>query len=78
MSVVITAGAVLFKAKDAGSIPADFYAPFLWGIASSALTGWLAVWATLRLVSTRTFGPFVGYRVAVGLGVLALLAAGLR
>jgi undecaprenyl-diphosphatase len=78
MSVVITAGAVVFKAKDASSIPADFYAPFLWGIAASALTGWLAVWATLRLVSTKSFGPFVVYRLAVGVGVLVLLASGLR
>lgn len=78
MSVIITGGAVLFKAKDAGSIPSDFYAPFLWGIASSAVTGWLAVWATLKLVSTKTFKPFVAYRIALGAGVLVLLATGLR
>lgn len=78
MMIVITAGAVVFKAKDVGSIPSDFYAPFVWGIVTSAVTGWLAVWATLRLVSTKTFGPFVVYRVLAGLGVLALLATSFR
>jgi undecaprenyl-diphosphatase len=78
MAIVITSGAVVFKARDAGSIPSDFYAPFLWGIVASAITGWLAVWATLRLVSTRTFMPFVIYRIAVGLAVLSVLASSFR
>jgi undecaprenyl-diphosphatase len=78
MAIVITTGAVVFKAKDAGSIPSDFYAPFLWGIVASAVTGWLAVWATLRLVSTRTFLPFVIYRIALGLSVLCLVASSFR
>jgi undecaprenyl-diphosphatase len=78
MMIVITAGAVVFKAKDVGSIPSDFYAPFVWGIITSAVTGWLAVWATLRLVSTKTFDTFVVYRVLAGLAVLALLASSFR
>jgi undecaprenyl-diphosphatase len=81
MSLVITAGAVVFKLGDvltSGGIPRDFYAPFAWGIVASAITGWLAVWATLRLVSTRTFMPFVAYRVVVGLAVLSLLASSFR
>jgi undecaprenyl-diphosphatase len=47
-------------------------------MAASAVTGWLAVWGTLRLVRTRTFTPFVIYRVVVGLGVIALVVSGLR
>jgi undecaprenyl-diphosphatase len=78
MAIVITAGAVVFKAKDAGSIPSDFYAPFVWGIVASAITGWVAVWATLRLVSTKTFMPFVIYRIGAGLAVLCLLASSFR
>jgi undecaprenyl pyrophosphate phosphatase UppP len=38
----------------------------------------VAVWATLKLVSTRTFMPFVVYRVVAGVGVLALLASSFR
>jgi undecaprenyl-diphosphatase len=81
MSLIITAGAVAFKLGDVmagGGIPRDFYAPFIWGIAASAVTGWVAVWATLKLVTTRTFMPFVVYRVVAGVGVLALLASSFR
>jgi undecaprenyl-diphosphatase len=74
MSVIITAGAVAFKLKDLGSIPSSFYMPFFWGVVTSAITGWLAVWATLRLVTTKTFTAFVVYRVVAGLAVLALLS----
>jgi undecaprenyl-diphosphatase len=75
MSVPITAGAVLFTAVDVardGGIPDGFVAPFLWGIATSAVTGYAAVWGTIRLVRTHTFTPFVIYRVLFGAFVLAL------
>jgi undecaprenyl-diphosphatase len=75
MSLPITAGALLFKAVDVsgeGGIPSGFAAPFAWGIVASGITGWFAVWGTLRLIRTRTFAPFVAYRVVVGVGVLAL------
>lgn len=78
MSLPITAGALLFKAVDVageGGIPDGFLAPFLWGIVASGITGWLAVWGTLRLIRTRTFTPFVLYRVVAGLSVLVLYAA---
>ncbi len=78
MSLPITAGALVFKAIDAageGGVPAGFVAPFVWGIVASGITGWLAVWGTLRLVRTRTFQPFVVYRIAAGVAVLVLYAA---
>lgn len=77
MSLPVTAGALLYKGVDQLSgdgIPGDLWAPMAAGIAASALTGWLAVWGTLRLVRTRTFAPFVVYRVVVGVGVLILYA----
>ena len=79
MSLPITAGALVFKAVDVageGGIPDGFAAPFAWGIVASGITGWLAVWGTLRLIQTRSFTPFVVYRVVVGLGVLVLYAVG--
>ena len=71
--------AALFKALDAfgpdgGGIPDGFAPAFAWGIAASAVTGWLAVWGTLRLIRTRTFTPFVVYRCVAGVAVLALYA----
>ena len=75
MSLPIVGGAGVYSLLDA-SIPDDFWAPFLWGMASSAFTGWVAVWGMLRLVNTRSFTPFVIYRVAVGLVVVIVVAIG--
>ena len=75
MSLPITAGALVFKAADAfadGGIPDGFVAPFMWGIVASGVTGWVAVWGTLRIIKTRSFTPFVIYRVVVGIGALAI------
>ena len=77
MSLPIIGGAGVFSLADA-TIPSSFWPPFLWGMAASALTGWLAVWGTLRLVRSRTFTPFVWYRVLVGVTVLGVIAAGWR
>jgi undecaprenyl-diphosphatase len=81
MSLPITAGAVLFKWFDVqgeGGIPADFRAPFAWGIVASAITGYIAVWGTLRLLRTKSFAPFVLYRLVLGTSVLMLLATSFR
>jgi undecaprenyl-diphosphatase len=78
MSLPITAGALVFKAADVfggAGIPDGFIAPFAWGIVASGITGWLAVWGTLRLIRTRSFTPFVVYRVVAGLAVLVLYTA---
>jgi len=77
MSLPIIAGAGVFSAIDVlgeGGVPSDFWPPFLWGMAASAVTGWVAVWATLRIVRTRSFLPFVVYRTALGVLVLVVLA----
>ena len=81
MSLPITAGAVAFKWFDVqgdGGIPADFRAPFAWGIVASGITGYIAVWGTLRLLRTRSFAPFVLYRLVLGTSVLLLLATSFR
>ena len=76
MSIPITAGALAFKGLDVvkDGLPAGFAAPFVWGIVASGLTGWVAVWGTLRLIRTASFRPFVIYRVAAGVAVLAIYA----
>lgn len=79
MSLPIIAGAGVYKFVDVlgeGGIPADFRAPFAAGMLTSALTGYAAVWGTIRIVQTRTFSPFVVYRVVVGLAVIGLVAGG--
>jgi undecaprenyl-diphosphatase len=79
MSLPIIAGALAFKSLDViGDFPAGFAAPFAWGIVASGVTGWFAVWATLRIVRTRSFTPFVLYRFLAGAGVLLVVASGAR
>jgi undecaprenyl-diphosphatase len=81
MMLPVTTGAVLFKmlglATDEG-IPDDLVAPMIVGIVTSALFGWVAVWGTLRLVRTRSFTPFVVYRIVLGSAVLIIVATGWR
>jgi undecaprenyl-diphosphatase len=80
MSVPITAGAVTYKLAQLAreGVPEGFVEPMIWGILTSAVAGWLAVWGTIRLVRTHTFVVFVIYRVALGTIVLAVVAGGWR
>ncbi|MGH9281961.1 MAG: undecaprenyl-diphosphate phosphatase [Acidimicrobiales bacterium] len=75
MSLPIIGGVGVYKGLDVAAgagIPADFRPAFAWGMLTSAGTGFLAVWGLLRLVRTRSFTPFVAYRIAAGLLVLSL------
>jgi undecaprenyl-diphosphatase len=80
MAIPVTAGAVAYKllklAKD--GIPAGLGVPMVVGIITAGLSGWVAVWGTLRLVRTHSFMPFVIYRCALGVAVLAILATNWR
>jgi undecaprenyl-diphosphatase len=80
MSLPVIAGAVLYKTYEAivDGIPSDLYWPMAVGIATSCLSGLAAVWGTLRLVRTRSFTPFVIYRIVLGVFVLVLIATGVR
>ena len=80
MMIPVTGGAVALKMAGLVSdgIEADLRVPMLVGIVTSGLSGWLAVWGTLRLVRTRSFMPFVIYRIAAGVVVLAILATNWR
>jgi undecaprenyl-diphosphatase len=81
MSLPITGGAVAYKMLDMlrhGGIPPGFGGALVVGILASAVTGWAAVWGTLKLVRTRTFAPFVVYRVAVGVAVILIAASSFR
>jgi undecaprenyl-diphosphatase len=80
MAIPVTVGAIVYKVGKlaADGIPTDLRGAMAVGIATSAASGWAAVWGTLRLVRTRSFTPFVVYRVVVGLAVLGLLATSFR
>jgi undecaprenyl-diphosphatase len=79
MSIPVIAGAGLYEGAQVlneGGVPADYRSAFALGFISSAVTGWFAIWATLRIVRTRSFRPFVIYRVVLGSAVLVGVAAG--
>ena len=80
MSLPITGGAALYKGAKlaAHGLPPGTAAAFVWGIVASAVTGLAAVWLVLKVVRTRSFLPFVLYRVLAGAAVLAVLASPLR
>lgn len=80
MSLPVIAGAVVLKVGKllVDGIPDGLGTPMIVGIVTSGISGWIAVWGTLRLVRTRSFMPFVFYRVALGVVVLTVVAAGWR
>lgn len=82
MSVPITGGAVVYKMAKLflvdGGIPEGFAGAFAVGIITSGVSGFLAVAWLLKLLRTRTFAPFVAYRVMAGITVVALAASSLR
>lgn len=81
MSLPVTTGALLFKWVDVqgqGGIPAGFGPPFVWGIVASGITGYIAVWGTLKIIRTHSFLPFVLYRLILGVLVLLLVASTFR
>jgi undecaprenyl-diphosphatase len=80
MAIPVTAGAVAYKmlklTKD--GVPPGLGMPMIVGIVTAGISGWIAVWGTLRLIRTHSFMPFVIYRVALGIAILVILATGWR
>jgi undecaprenyl-diphosphatase len=80
LSIPVTAGAVVVKVGGlvADGIPDGLLWPMIAGVITAGISGWLAVWALMRLIRTKSFDGFVAYRVLAGVGVLVVLAAGWR
>ena len=80
LSVPVIAGAVVLKVGKLAvdGIPPGLGGALLVGVVTSAVSGWVAVWGTLRLIRTYTFTPFVVYRIVVGVAVLLVVASGWR
>jgi undecaprenyl-diphosphatase len=81
MSIPIIAGAALYKGIETATgngIPSDFVEPMIWGTVASAGAGFVAIAGLLRLLSHRSFVPFIAYRVLVGIGVIIVFATGVR
>lgn len=80
LSIPVTAGAVVVKVGGlvADGIPDGLLWPMIAGVITAGISGWLAVWALMRLIRTKSFDGFVVYRLLAGVGVLVVLATGWR
>jgi undecaprenyl-diphosphatase len=76
----VTAGAVAYKAYEALSegLPAGVAGPMIVGTIAAAISGYAAIAGLLALVRRHSYDAFVVYRVLVGVGVLILIATGVR
>lgn len=74
MSMPITAAAAAYEVPKAIA-EGGLGAPIVAGVIASGLSGWLAISVLLKYVARHGFGVFAVYRIAVGIGVLALVAA---
>lgn len=75
MSLPVIAGAGLFSFLNT-DIPSSLMPAFWCGVTAAALTGFVALWGTLRLVRSHSFVPFVWYRVLLGSVILLFWASG--
>jgi undecaprenyl-diphosphatase len=80
MSLPIIGGAAAYRGAKllVDGFPSGVGGAFAAGVITSGLTGAFAVWAILRMLETRSFTPFVVYRVLGGAAVLAPIATGVR
>ena len=80
MSIPLIAGAAVFEAvKLAGEgVDGSFFGAVAVGAITAAITAVGALWLVLRMLRTRTFAPFVAYRIALGVVVLVVVASGVR
>ncbi len=78
LSTPLIAGAALKKGMEIRheGLPADMRLPFVVGIIVSALVGYVVIAALLRFLERGTFKPFIIYRIALGLVVLAFALKG--
>jgi undecaprenyl-diphosphatase len=76
----VTAGAVAYKAYEAvrEGLPQDVAGPMIVGTIAAAISGYAAIAGLLALVRRHSYDAFVVYRVLVGVGILILIATGVR
>jgi undecaprenyl-diphosphatase len=79
--IPIVLGAVLYKGlKDVvlNPLPAGSTGPFIVGTVAAAAVGLVAIDVLLGYVRRRDYSPFVLYRLAAALAILAIIASGWR
>jgi undecaprenyl-diphosphatase len=72
LSMPITAAAAVLKVPDA--VAEGISLPLVVGIASAAVSSWLAIAVLLRYVSRHSYGIFAVYRLVIGAAIFLTLA----
>jgi undecaprenyl-diphosphatase len=79
LAIPIIAGAGLYKGVDLAQTGFQGYeAQFFWGFVSSAISGFVVIWALLGYLRRHTFKAFMYYRLGVAALVFILIATGAR
>ncbi|MGZ5296375.1 MAG: undecaprenyl-diphosphate phosphatase [Actinomycetota bacterium] len=79
LAIPIIAGAGLFKGVDLFQTGFQGYGTaFFWGFVSSAVSGFVVIWALLGYLRRHSFKVFMYYRLAAAALVLLLIATGAR
>ncbi len=80
LSLPIIAGAGVYKGLDLlrTGMPPGMAGPFLWGFASSAVSGFLVIAFLLAYLRRHDVGVFLWYRLAVAALVAGIVLAGVR
>ncbi|MDR7086947.1 undecaprenyl-diphosphatase [Aeromicrobium panaciterrae] len=76
LAIPAVVGAGIFKLKDIGGENDYGVGPTIVGTVVSFVVGLAVIHWLLKYVSTRSYAPFVAYRIALGALVLTLVAAG--
>ncbi|MGH2990025.1 MAG: undecaprenyl-diphosphatase UppP [Solirubrobacterales bacterium] len=76
----VTAGAGAFKAYQAinEGLPDGVVGPMIVGTIAAAVSGYFAIAGLLALVRRHSYDAFGVYRILVGVGILILIATGVR
>ena len=72
----ITASGLLEIKEAVTKLPQGSFLPLVVATLVSAVVGYASIWFLLRFLRTHSTGIFIGYRLVVGLTLLALLASG--
>ena len=80
LALPIIAGAGILKGIDVArsGLPPGMAWPFVWGMVTSAVSGFLVIAFLLAYLRRHSFVVFLVYRVAVAIVVFAVIAAGVR
>ena len=73
--VIVGAGVLKLSQAAREGIPSGDVGAIVVGTIISAVVGWLSIWFLLRLVQSRSYLPFVAYRVVAGVFILVYFLA---